>query len=378
MAADREFSNDLESDTEQLYEHAPCAHLSTLRDGTIIRVNQTFVAWLGIEREAIVGTVRFQSLLSIGSRIYYETHYAPLLQMQGFVNEIALDMRRGDGTICPVVASARQLRDQGGAVTVNRVALFDSTDRRRYEQELLHARKRAEDAAMELADADRRKNDFIAMLAHELRNPLAPIRTSIEILNRSAPVRQAASRTTAILQRQAAQLSRLVDDLLDISRIGQDKLSVQRVPVDLASVVHHAVETSEPLLAGAGLTFTTSLPSIPIYVEADAVRLSQVIGNVLNNAAKFTPHGGRVLLLLEREGDSALIRIRDTGIGIEASQLARVFEMFMQADVSLGSKGGLGIGLTLARNLVERHGGEISVSARVPAKGPSSWFGCRR
>ena len=164
----------LESDDTELYEQAPCAYLSTLQDGTIVRGNQTFFAWIGARAEDIVGKTRFQTLLTVGSRIYYETHYAPLLQMQGFVNEIALEVRRTDGAVRPIVASARQLLGAGGVPTINRVALFDSTDRRRYEQELLHARKRAEDAARALEAADAQKNEFIAMLAHELRNPLAP------------------------------------------------------------------------------------------------------------------------------------------------------------------------------------------------------------
>ena len=158
----------LERDDTDLYEQAPCAYLSTLQDGTIVRGNQTFFAWIGARSEDIVGTTRFQALLTIGSRIYYETHYAPLLQMQGFVNEIALEVRRTDGTVRPIVASARQRRASAGSPTINRVALFDSTDRRRYEQELLQARKRAEDAAQALATADPNNRDYQKSLAETL------------------------------------------------------------------------------------------------------------------------------------------------------------------------------------------------------------------
>jgi signal transduction histidine kinase/CheY-like chemotaxis protein len=259
-----------------------------------------------------------------------------------------------------VVASARQIRGADGAVAENRVALFDSTDRRRYERELVLARKRAEQAARDLADADRRKNEFIAMLAHELRNPLAPIRSAVEILRRTGAASPTVGHATVILQRQVGQMVRLVEDLLDVSRIGQDKLAMCRAPVDLAAVVHHAVETSEPLLRNAGVRFVFTLPASPIYVDADAARLAQAIGNILNNAAKFTPAEGSVSLDVEREGDEALIRIRDTGIGIDPSQLPRVFDLFMQADVPLERREGLGIGLTLARSLVERHDGRLS------------------
>jgi PAS domain S-box-containing protein len=361
--------DDLDVDTLDLYEHAPCAYLSTRPDGLIVRANQTFLDWLGQPMEAVVGRLRFQELLTIGARMYYETHYAPLLQMQGFVNEIALEVRRADGTARPVVASAREVRDAEGAPRLNRIALFDSTDRRRYERELLVARRQAEDAARRLADADRRKNEFIAVLAHELRNPLAPIRSAVEILKRTEVAGQIGAKTTAMMERQVAQMTRLVEDLLDVSRIGQDKFAVDRVPVDLASVVHYAIEVSEPMLESAGLRFSYALPAAPIYADADSARLAQAIGNILNNAAKFTPRGGSVTLVLERDGANALIRIRDTGIGIEESQLSRVFDMFMQTGASAERRDGLGIGLTLAKSLIERHNGRITVQSEGVGRG---------
>ena len=157
-----------------LYDDAPCALFSTLPTGEIVRANRTFLDWLGASRDDVVGRLRFPSLLTIGSRIYYETHYAPLLRMQGFVSEIALELRSPTGRVSPVVASAKQMRDASDRPVLIHVALFDSTDRRRYERELLDARKHAERASRALESADERKNEFIATLAHELRNPLAP------------------------------------------------------------------------------------------------------------------------------------------------------------------------------------------------------------
>lgn len=374
MSSDNDRSMDnrpdrLERNDNDLYEQAPCAYLSTLQDGTIVRGNQTFFSWIGAGAEDIVGKTRLQALLTVGSRIYYETHYAPLLQMQGFVNEIALEVRRTDGAVRPIVASARQLRGSDGIPTINRVALFDSTDRRRYEQELLHARKRAEEAAQALATADAQKNEFIAMLAHELRTPLAPVRNALDLMRRSGNDQAIVSRATDVLHRQVAQMVRLVEDLLDISRVGQDKLSVRRVPLDLASVLHHALEASAPLLDSAGLTYTVALPDAPIYIEADAARLAQVIGNILNNASKFTPRGGSVALFLTRDGADAVIRIRDTGIGIDAADLPRVLEMFVQTSGTLESRSGLGIGLALARSLVERHDGRLTIESEGRGRG---------
>jgi PAS domain S-box-containing protein len=367
-ASDRDHAAAPESDDHELYEHAPCAYLSTRSDGTIVRGNATFFEWIGAAAGDIVGKRRFQSLLTIGARIYYETHYAPLLQMQGTVNEIALEVRRSDGSIRPVVASARQLRDSEGRVTFVRVALFDSTDRRRYEQEILKARQSAEAVARELERADRRKTEFIATLAHEMRNPLAPIRNALEIVKRSNDPGLAVQ-TLSMMHRQVAQLDRLVEDLFDVSRIGQDKLTLRLGPVDLASVVHHAAEMSAPLLENAGVAYSADLPAASVYVRGDAARLAQVIGNVLNNASKFTPAGGSVFLTLTREGEDAVIRIRDTGVGLDPTQLSRVFDMFMQAEIAAEHRAGLGIGLTLAREFTERHGGRISVHSDGPGQG---------
>lgn len=353
---------DLQPTTEELYEDAPCALLSTQPDGTITRANRTFLSWLGLPPDAVVGT-RFQTHLSVGSRIYYETHYAPLLQMQRFVHEIALEMRVGNGDNRPVIASARQRCDSSGAAIENRIALFDATDRRRYERELLHARKTAEQAARELAAADQRKNDFIALLAHELRNPLAPIRGAVDILRRSEHANDLLERTSEIMMRQVSQLTRLVDDLLDVSRLGQDKLSIKRVPIDLRAVVYQAAEASRSLFDVAGIEFVIDLPESPISMDADAARLVQVFENLLNNAAKFTPRGGTVTLSLRHDGDQAFIRVRDTGIGIDPARLTAVFDMFMQGVDSSRRQDGLGIGLTLAKSLVERHGGKISVNS---------------
>lgn len=348
-------------DVAELYEHAPCGLLSTLPDGTVLTVNGSALALLEMTRADIVGTLKFQQLLTIGGRMYYETHYAPLLQMQGRIKEIALELRRSDQSVCPVVVSALQIRDDLGRPVENRIALFDATDRRRYERELLEARKQAERDAHDLADADRAKNVFIAMLAHELRNPLTPIRGAVEILKRPASA-EVSARAIAILDRQVSQVARLVDDLLDVSRIREGKLVLKVGRADLRAIVEQAVEASEPLLRQTGLHFSATMASGPVAVDADAARMAQVIGNVLNNAVKFTPRGGTVALEVARQAGRAVITIRDTGIGMDTDALARVFDLFSQADDNHRGDG-LGIGLTLARSLVERHRGSIDVSS---------------
>jgi two-component system CheB/CheR fusion protein len=239
-------------------------------------------------------------------------------------------------------------------------------------------RKRLEEAlrqrAEELAEAGRRKDAFLAMLSHELRNPLAPIRTALQILrlrNVADPlVRQARD----IIDRQVQQMTRLVDDLLDLSRISRGKVSLRKERVPLRTVVDLAVETTRPLIDQRQHRLTVALPAEPLWLDADPVRLEQILTNLLTNAAKYTDPGGRIWLTAEAAPDATqpavLLRVRDTGIGITPELRPRIFDLYMQADQSLDrSQGGLGIGLTLVRLLVELHGGAIDVHSDGAGRG---------
>jgi PAS domain S-box-containing protein len=212
-----------------------------------------------------------------------------------------------------------------------------------------------------LADADRRKDEFLATLAHELRNPLAPIRNALEMMRiDGSPLTQADAR--GIIERQLAQLVHLVDDLLDVGRISQGKVELRRERVDLVDAVQAAIETSRPLIAASRHELTVRLPAPgELVVEADLTRLTQVIANLMNNAAKYTPEHGRITVSAERAGPAeALIQVSDSGVGIPPDMLPRVFNLFAQIDRSLDrSQGGLGIGLALVRKLVEMHGGRV-------------------
>src|SRR5690606_38680798 len=214
----------------------------------------------------------------------------------------------------------------------------------------------------QLRMADRKKDDFLATLAHELRNPLAPIRNATEILKIKGfddPDMRAAQ---AIIDRQVNVMTRLLDDLLDVSRIARRRLELRKAPVDLARVLDAAVETSLPLIKARRHELTVMLPPDAIYLEADSVRLAQVFANLLNNAAKYTPEGGNIWLEARRNGDEVVVSVRDNGIGIAAEMLPEIFEMFLQAQPSTGPEGGLGIGLTLVQNLVKQHGDKTEAS----------------
>lgn len=228
----------------------------------------------------------------------------------------------------------------------------------------------------DIQDNDRRRNEFLAMLAHELRNPLAPIRNSLEILRLVGIEQPEVVASCNVINRQLTHLVRLVDDLLDVSRITRGKIQLRPTVVDIGEVVMAAVETSRPLIESHGHELVISLPALPLMVLGDSARLAQVFSNLLNNAAKYTPDGGRLAIQAQREADNVVVRVRDTGSGIPTKMLAKIFELFTQVDRSLDrSHGGLGIGLTLVKRLVEMHSG--SVQAYSEGEGCGSEFTIR-
>jgi signal transduction histidine kinase len=221
-----------------------------------------------------------------------------------------------------------------------------------------------------LREQDQRKDEFLATLAHELRNPLAPIRNGLELIRLSKGSRATLEKATAIMHRQIDQMVRLVDDLLDVARISRNKIELRKERVELASIVRNAVETSRPVLDAAKHELHVSLPSEPVVLEADPVRLAQVFSNILNNAAKYSTAGGRISFVATQTGGELTIRVSDTGIGIEPEKLSQIFGMFVQLDVlEQHLQSGLGVGLTLVRRLIEMHGGSVEASSEGAGKG---------
>lgn len=224
-----------------------------------------------------------------------------------------------------------------------------------------------------LQSLDQRKNEFLATLAHELRNPLAPILSAVEVVRCGQLSKEEEVEVHEIVKRQVQHMVRLIDDLLDISRISRDKIQLRRETIAIAEVIRNAVETSAPLIQDANHELIVRVPPAPLEINGDAVRISQIVANLLNNAAKYTPNGGRIELSVASEADWAVIRVKDNGIGIPPELLTEIFGMFHQVDQHLElSKGGLGIGLTLVKRLVEMHDGEIEV--RSDGEGEGSEF----
>jgi signal transduction histidine kinase len=261
---------------------------------------------------------------------------------------------------------------------------LDITERVRAEEELKRHRDRLDELvefrtrelkqiSEALREADRRKDDFIAALSHELRNPLMPIQNSVYILNRVAPDSDQAKRALAVIERQADHLNRIVDDLLDVARVVQGKIRLRPRLIDLREIAARAIEDHRSIFTEAGIELTVSLPDGQFPLYGDPMRLSQVLADLLQNAAKFTGRGGRVVVSLEQANGAGRIRVRDNGLGMSADLLGRIFRPFVQADTSLErSGGGLGLGLALVKGVVELHGG--TVSARSEGEGLGSEF----
>jgi PAS domain S-box-containing protein len=341
-----------------LLDSLPAAAYTCDPDGLITYFNQHSVQlWgrtpkLNDPEDRFCGS--FKLFLADGKPIKHEECWmARALKTGEDFNGQEIIIQRPDGSRLTALAHANPLRDEQGQLLGAVNVLIDISDRKRAEE--VQARLYAE-----LREADRRKDEFLATLAHELRNPLAPISNSLQLLKLADDLNPTVQKVRDVMERQVNHMVRLVDDLMEVSRITRGKIDLRTAPIELAAVVSSAVETSRPLIEAAGHQLAIKLPSDPIMLEADAVRLSQVISNLLNNAAKYTPQGGQIWLTARLEVRDAVISVRDNGVGISAEMLPRVFDMFAQIDQTVSrSQGGLGIGLTLAKKLVLMHGGQI-------------------
>ncbi len=282
-------------------------------------------------------------------------------QASGLANHTLLIRR--DGSELPIDDSGAPIRDDRGSIIGVVLVFRDIRERRETEREL---QRRAE----LLQEQDRRKDAFLAMLSHELRNPLVPIRNSVTVLQRADPGSEQAKRALGVVDRQVMHLTRLVDDLLDVSRIAQGKIRLQKERLDLAEVVRRTVDDLRSVFASKQVALELRDGGEPLWVDADATRVAQVTGNLLQNAVKFTGAGGRVTVAVRKENDQALLRVRDTGVGIDPATLARLFQPFVQAEGTLHrTPGGLGLGLAVSKSIIELHGGTVRGSSDGPGRG---------
>jgi signal transduction histidine kinase len=317
--------------------------------GRVLYCNAYFGTLVGVERAAVEGRFLVDFVAA-----EHRSFFAGLADVTHDASRRAeLELLGAQGERLPVYATLNALHTEGGAVLG--LVLTDLREQKRREALVIESE---------------RKDQFLAMLAHELRNPLAPVKHATEILRNKTGTDPGVVWATDVIDRQVSQLSRLVDDLLDVARITRGKIQLSREPVELAVVIAGAVESSQPLIQVRGHRLQVALPTEPIWLMADTTRLTQVFANLLNNAAKFTPERGEIFVTARVVEKTVEVSVRDTGIGISGPMLQRVFELFAQAESSPArAQGGLGIGLTLARDLVEMHGGTVEAKSGGEGKG---------
>jgi signal transduction histidine kinase/CheY-like chemotaxis protein len=323
--------------------------------GDVLWANGTFAALAGQPLERVIGA-RFDTLLAAAG----DGMPAAGLLVDGG-GEAELELARGDDPPVPVAVSVTEIVDQG---TRSFCAIVTDLTHQRVHERLRDSERR-------LREMDRRKDEFLAMLGHELRNPLAPIAHAAELLRREAgELSQRGEWALAVIERQLLHVRRMVDDLLDIGRITRGRVELRRGAVDLAEVVTAAAEGVHPLLEQRGHRLEVVPPATPLWVDGDPTRLAQAVGNLIHNAAKYSAPGGRVRVVLEDDGGDAVVRVEDEGQGISEELLPRVFDLFTQGEATLDrTDRGLGLGLTLVRRIVEMHGGEVSAASPGPGRG---------
>ncbi|MCJ8521871.1 sigma-B regulation protein RsbU (phosphoserine phosphatase) [Pseudorhizobium tarimense] len=371
-------------DLEDLYENAPCGYLSLAADGVIVKANRTLAGWLGTQSFELLGK-RFYDLLNVPGKIFYETHFAPLLRMQGYFNEVALDLVGPDGRRLPVLANAAERRTSEGGVQFTRITLFQAADRRRYERELVDAKNTADRARKELEELNksleeriaagvaerlqleqgllaekevaRLREQFVAILGHDLRNPLASIVGGLNILSRE-PQSDKARRVLTMMSQSTERMSGLIQDMLDLARCraGQG-IAIVPKPTDLRAVLEQVVE--ELRAAHPGRDIQSSL-QIEGPVPCDGGRIAQLVSNLLGNALTHGAPDRPVKVTATTDFNEVVITVANEGEPIPDHVKDHLFEPFFRA-TSSGEKQGLGLGLFISYEIARSHGGNLQV-----------------
>ncbi len=347
----------------ELLDKAPCGFISFANDSKIVLVNTTLLDSLGYEVGELLGR-HIESILPVASRIFYQTHFFPLLKLNGRVEEVYLSVRAKNGTEMPVLVNATRQQREG--VTVYDCILMQMRQRNQYEDEILQARKIAEEAT-------RAKDEFLAVVSHELRTPLTAILGWTRLLKIGKLDEITRVRALDTIERNANSQSQLIEDLLDFARIISGKIRLDVGKIEMGSLAEAVLDIVRPSAEAKGITVQSILDPRAGPVSGDPERIKQVLWNLMSNAVKFTPKGGRVQLRLERVDSSVEITVSDNGQGMSAEFLPYVFDRFRQADATtIRRQTGLGLGMSIARHIVELHGGTIR--AVSPGEGQGASF----
>jgi PAS domain S-box-containing protein len=348
---------------ESIVSQAATGVVQTDAEGRITLANRKFCDMLGYDKSELLGldSVAITAPASVGA-----TTEALQQAMAGnFGAVVQKQYRKKDGSPLWATTSISAMRGPDGEYQGAVAIVVDITQSRLAEESLRQL-------ATDLAEADQRKSEFLATLAHELRNPLAPISSGLSLLKLGGDNAASVAKIRPMMERQVGQMVRLIDDLLDVARISGGKIHLKKSPVELKTVIASAVETSLPFIERGGHKLVMAVPDGALMLDADPTRIAQVISNLLNNAAKYTPMGGRVDITARQDGGQVLITVKDNGVGIPAESLSSIFDMFSQVRHNLSrAQGGLGVGLSLVRRLVEMHGGTVSAASAGSGQGSS-------
>jgi len=359
-----------DDDLNDLYEHAPCGYLSMQPDGTIVRVNATLLDWLRATREQLVGR-RFQELLTVPGRIFHDTHYMPLLAMQGFAREIAFDLVRAGAPPLPAVITTSAHRDASGRVDLYRTIVFESSSRRSYEQELLRQRRAAEHEASTRAA-------LLAMISHDVRSPLSSILMAVDLADDASDARERV-KYTQIIRKASNSILELVNAILEHSRLEAGATVWEPQPTNLRALLSEIAAIHSVKTDAKGIALRTEVDgAVPELLMADRYKLGQIVTNLVSNAIKFTSQGHVLLALRARSVNGRVVsvelRVADTGIGIPADKLEAIFEEYRQASPDTQRHyGGTGLGLAISRKLAALAGTTIEVESTV---GVGTTFAC--
>ena len=354
---------------DDLLDTAPCGFLSLAEDGTLLRVNSTLATWLGVTPGELRGK-HFEMLLSVGGKVFYQTHLFPLLKMRGHCEEFYLTLRTGKGDEIPVLVNGAQLRKEEGVEYS--LVLVPMRQRERYEEQLLLARRAADEATARLAEAnvrlqalDRLKDELLAVTSHDIGGLVTTIRLSAQMLVRQKPGSNADPlRHARAISDATDRLMVLLRDLSDLALVNTGQITLQPTRLLLSEVAQSAIDGMRVRAEAKSICVSLETASEEPHVWADYDRLYQVISNLLGNAIKFSPRGGQVSVMVRRQGDRVALIVKDTGIGIPADRLSQLFAHFKnESTTGTGGERGSGLGLAIVRRLIELHGGEITVES---------------
>ena len=337
----------------------PCGVLTFTDDGHIVAINPRLCGRLGYACDELTGG-HLQKILSPGGRVFYQTHFFPLLKLQGEVEEVYMSLRAKTGEEVPFLVNARRAERSGRSE--NDCVLMRMRQRNQFESELLTAKKAAE-------NANKAKDQFLAALSHELRTPLSPVLMMATAMELDPALPSEVREQAGIIRHNAELEARLIDDLLDHSRIRHSKLTLIRAPIDVHDLLTQTAEIvrSEGTSKRVAITFEKN--AADHFVFGDAARLQQVFWNIIKNGVKFTPSGGEVRVVTGNRDGELVVRVTDTGVGIAPEALPKIFQAFEQGSLPTGSFGGLGLGLAISRAIVQMHDGRIEAESEGPSRG---------